>query len=266
MKAAMSDCNYLLRFDDICPTMNWTVWEAIEALLVQRGIKPILAVIPDNRDPKLVKDPPRADFWDRVRGWQARGWTIALHGYQHVYVNKNPGMMRLTKQSEFAGLSFEEQEAKLRSGLAIFAAQGVRADAWVGPSHSFDRVTVGILIDLGVPVISDGLWSWPFSEQGRMIWVPQQLWRFHPRPAGIWTVCNHHNSWTSRHVAEFAEELDNYSSQITDLVTVIKNHGRRKLTLLDRWTAFRELMWNHRIRSWLSYLRRHLVPARPRSA
>src|SRR5260370_42375028 len=54
--------------------------------LMARRLKPILAVVPDNQDPMLKVDAPVADFWDRVRQWQARGWTIALHGYQHRYV------------------------------------------------------------------------------------------------------------------------------------------------------------------------------------
>ena len=70
---------YLVRFDDLCPTMNWANWRVLEAMLLQAGISPILAVVPDNRDPKLVAGPPAPDFWDHVRAWQARGWAIGLH-------------------------------------------------------------------------------------------------------------------------------------------------------------------------------------------
>jgi len=254
------ECRYLVRFDDICPTMNWRVWDSIEASLLHHGVRPLLAVIPDNRDPKLVKNPPRADFWERVRRWQALGWTIALHGHQHVYVNRNAGMMRLTPQSEFAGLSRGDQEAKLRQGLAIFAAQDVRADAWIGPSHSFDRTTVELLAELGVPVISDGLWAWPHRDAKGLVWVPQQLWRFHPRPAGVWTVCHHHNSWTDGYLREFEADLAAYAPRITDLASVVKEHGNRSLTLGDRWTAVRTLVWNHRIRNLLSSIRRRVLP------
>ena len=261
-----SDCKYLVRFDDICPTMNWQVWEPIEAGLLRLDIRPLLAVIPDNRDPKLVKEPARADFWERVRHWQALGWTIALHGYQHVYVNRDPGMLRLTPQSEFAGLPREVQEEKLKRGLAIFAAQGVRADAWIGPSHSFDRTTVELLSELGIPVISDGLWAWPHREANGIVWVPQQLWRFHPKPAGIWTVCHHHNSWTAGYLDEFESDLAAYATKITDLPSVLRAFAGRKLTILDRWTALRTLIWNHRIRNGLSYLRRQVLRRRKRSA
>src|SRR5688572_15384620 len=46
--ATMNNPQYLLRFDDICPTMNWRVWAEIESVLIQREIKPLLAVVPDN--------------------------------------------------------------------------------------------------------------------------------------------------------------------------------------------------------------------------
>ena len=47
--------------------------------------------------------PPADDFWARVRGWQARGWAIGLHGYQHRYVTHDGGLVPLNQRSEFAG-------------------------------------------------------------------------------------------------------------------------------------------------------------------
>jgi hypothetical protein len=178
------------------------------------------------------------------------GWTIALHGYQHVYVNKNPGMLRLTPQSEFAGLSHREQEDKLKKALAIFAEQGVHADAWVAPSHSFDRTTVMILADLGISVISDGLWQWPFSEKGGMTWVPQQLWGFKSKPPGVWTICNHHNDWTDRKVERFGQMLASYAPKMIDLATVLQVFSGREQTFLDRLEASSRFLWRVRIRSF----------------
>ena len=54
---------YLVRFDDICPTMNWRVWEQLEPLLQAHGVKPIMAVVPDNHDRHLVVDAPQPGFW-----------------------------------------------------------------------------------------------------------------------------------------------------------------------------------------------------------
>jgi hypothetical protein len=248
------ESRYLLRFDDICPTMNWAVWEVIERDLVRHNVRPILAVVPDNRDPNLMCDPPAPDFWDRVRQWQKAGYTIALHGYQHVYVNSNKGLMRLTPHSEFAGLPYEEQEAKLRQALAIFAEQGVRAEAWVAPSHSFDRTTLKVLAGLDLKVISDGLWPWPHVDEDHFFWLPQQLWDFYPRSAGAWTVCCHHNSWSEKRIESFSRNLASYAPRMTDLATVTQAYAGRSLTLSDRVIALRTLAWRHRIRPLLGRL------------
>ena len=240
-----NQCNYLLRFDDICPTMNWTVWDKVEAILISNRILPILAVVPDSQDINLVIDPACADFWERVRRWQNMGFSIAIHGYQHRYVNDNAGLMRLTYQSEFAGLSREEQEIKLRKGLEIFTANGVSADAWVAPAHSFDSITVAVLADLGISVISDGLWHWPFTDIHGTTWIPQQLWSFVPKTSGIWTVCCHHNKWTDQNIIDFENNLQVYADKMTDMASVINLFSGRTLTFTDRWVAFYNWTWGH---------------------
>ena len=91
---------FVLRFDDICPTMRWDIWSEIEEALVSSGVKPILAIVPDNRDLVLQRGPPARDFWQRARHWQDLGWTIALHGYQHLYVARDGGLVTRRKKSE----------------------------------------------------------------------------------------------------------------------------------------------------------------------
>ncbi len=93
MRKRSKSARYLLRFDDLCPTMNWKVWSEIETTLTELRFKPVLAVVPDNRDPVLRVDDPKQDFWERVRQWQARGWTIALHGFQHKYTAEHAGIV-----------------------------------------------------------------------------------------------------------------------------------------------------------------------------
>ena len=248
----MTECRYLLRFDDICPTMNWKVWDAIERILIAHDVRPILAVVPENLDPKLMVDAPHPDFWNKVRGWQNKGYAIALHGYQHAYVNENPGIMKLTRHSEFAGLPYGEQERKLKNATAIFAKHGIRADAWVAPSHSFDTTTIRALAELGVTVISDGLWPWPHLAEDKMLWVPQQLWKFRPKTAGVWTVCFHHNSWSENKVEMFKRDLERYASRMTDLASVTHAFASRSLTLTDRGSALGNFLWDQRIRPFIA--------------
>ena len=198
---------YLVRFDDICPGMNWSVWRDIEAILVEQQVKPMLAVVPDNADSNLDVAPKVEDFWPRVREWQARGWGIGLHGYQHRYVTREAGLIGINDRSEFAGLPAAEQQDKLERGLAIFRAQSVRADVWIAPAHSFDDATLEALHRLGVPAVSDGFFLTPHRDRRGLVWVPQQIWGFRYRPFGVWTVCYHHNAWTPADVRRFAADL-----------------------------------------------------------
>lgn len=224
---------YLIRFDDVCPTMDWAAWQAIEASLRQHRVRPLLAVVPDNRDPKLAVAPARADFWDRVREWQAAGWTIALHGHQHRYVSNDAGLMGINDRSEFAGLPEAEQRDKLEAALAIFAAQGVRADAWIAPAHAFDATTVDLLRELGISTISDGFSPWPGRDRGGSLWVPQQLWRLRPMPFGVWTVCYHCNGWSSARIERFGVELQRYAGRIASLEEIERRWRDRRRGLVD---------------------------------
>ena len=129
---------YLVRFDDVCPTMNWTIWNALEKILIEANVKPILAVIPDNQDPHLMAGRREERFWDRAREWQARGWTIGLHGYQHLFVTQDGGIVGTHPRSEFAGLpgrARREAAARLRD-----SARARPGTASVGRACAFLRL------------------------------------------------------------------------------------------------------------------------------
>ncbi|WP_243295373.1 DUF2334 domain-containing protein [Geothrix mesophila] len=228
---------YLLRFDDICPTMDWSTWNTVEEILVAQDVKPILAVVPDNQDPKLMVDPPAPDFWDRVRGWQARGWAIGLHGYQHLSVNSESGILGFPSKSEFAGLPYEEQLHKLKLGLEIFAREGVRPDAWIAPSHSFDLVTVAALRELGIRTISDGMAFGPYQDDQGTVWIPQQYAMMRPMPWGVWTFCYHLGLLSKREMPLFRKRLEQLGPRMISLGEA-RALGGRRLSPLDRMVGF----------------------------
>ena len=221
---------YLLRFDDLCPTLKWSVWERVERVLQDHRVTPILAVVPDNRDPKLYAEPPNAAFWDRVRRWQQLGWTIALHGYQHLYVSKERGLVGRRKLSEFAGLGEDQQRLKLTRGLEIFQQHGITPTVWVAPGHTFDTTTVLLLKELGVRIISDGFFRRPCVDASGMLWIPQQLWSLRDVPDGVWTVCHHINAneWTADHIERFQAQVAHYRDQIVSVPQVEKQFGARR--------------------------------------
>ncbi len=212
--------------------MNWGVWDRIEPMLHAGGIKPIVAVVPDNQDAKLRVGPPRADFWERVRTWQAAGWCIALHGYQHRYETRDAGLMGINRYSEFAGLPESVQQEKLLRALAIFSEQGVRADAWVAPAHSFDAITVRLLLELGIETISDGFYFRPVRRLG-VRWIPQQFWHFRPMPAGLWTVCLHCNGYGEAEIVRLQDWIATYSGKLTTVDDVAITMPGQPVNALD---------------------------------
>jgi predicted deacetylase len=236
---------FLLRFDDLCPAMNWDAWRKLEAVMIEEGVKPILAVIPDNQDPALNEGLANEHFWDHVRSWQARGWTIGLHGYQHLYVSNEPGIIGLNRYSEFAGLPLEEQYSKLKRGLEIFAREGVRADMWVAPAHSFDHETVKALVSLGLNTISDGLSLYPYRDSQGILWVPQQLWRFRAAPFGVWTICIHPKEGLWVNPDLFRKRIREYHESVTDFVTIQEMYKTRRHSLVD--IGFKDL-WSLALR------------------
>jgi predicted deacetylase len=224
--------SYILRFDDVCPTMNWRVWESVERVLMDADIRPLVAVVPDNRDQGLVHGCADPNFWSRVRAWQAAGWSIGMHGYRHQYVTDRAGLVGINRFSEFAGLPEAIQVAKIGAARQIFFDEGIRADAWVAPGHSFDWTTVKALKAAGIDTISDGLFRAPNRGPVGELWVPQQLWRLRARPSGLWTVAYHINSWTQTDVRRFASDIGRFRASITSFHEGVSLHPERN----RQWT------------------------------
>ncbi len=229
--------DYLVRFDDFCPTMNWDMWSEIEQILDQNHIKPIIAVIPDNQDTALHIAPARSNFWERVRAWQRAGWTIGWHGYQHLYATSNSGLVGLNNRSEFAGLSQAEQANRLQAGRSIFQREGVRPDVWIAPAHSFDSVTLNLIKAWGVQTVSDGFFWYPRRDSQGMLWIPQQFWQFHRMPAGVWTICYHHNGWTEQELARFETDISRFADSIVSVDDLLHTYRPRAFSWRDAGIA-----------------------------
>ena len=237
---------YVIRFDDICPTMNWPMWQRVERTLARHDIRPIVAVVPDNRDPKLRVASARADFWSVVRDWQSRGWTIGWHGYQHDYCNANAGLVGIHRGSEFAGLDEASQHAKLDAARETFRRNGIDPTIWVAPGHSFDAVTIRVLAEFGIRIISDGFYL-RVVRDGPCVWIPQQLWRLRRMPFGVWTVCLHINSWTDRDVVNFESAVERFSRQIVDVGLLLRERVPAKTALDAAFSqAYRQLVLSRR--------------------
>lgn len=180
---------YILRLDDACPTMNKKAWENIENILDKYHITPIVGVIPNNKD-KLFNWEFDENFWtETVERWKSKNWTIAIHGYEHLYHNCVTCI-----HSEFSELSYDEQKDKIEKGLAILKDYNVYPTCFFAPGHTFDNTTVDVIRDIGsIDFISDGYALKPYKYRD-MVFFPSIFDTPHKTlPFGIFTFILHPN-------------------------------------------------------------------------
>ena len=117
----------LIRLDDIAENMNWDLMEKSELLFEKYEIKPILGVIPNNKDNELLSYSKKNNFWEQVRNWRDKGWEIAMHGYTHVYdkICKNEDYFNYGGGSEFCGHTLETQISRIKNGLQKFKSEKI---------------------------------------------------------------------------------------------------------------------------------------------
>jgi predicted deacetylase len=183
---------YLIRLDDLCQTSNLDKWARFFNLFDYYGIKPIVAVIPNNKDPKLTLCGSfNPNYWQLVRDLQSKRYAIAMHGFEHRYLNANSGILKQNKRSEFAGLPICVQERKIINAVRIFERENINSDIFVAPAHSFDHNTLKALKKYSnIRIISDGLLTSPYKRYG-FKWIPVQLSEAEPKVRKTWTF-NYH--------------------------------------------------------------------------
>ena len=226
----MIAARYLFRMDDITPTMHWGRFWSTLNLLRRYKVRPLLGVVPDNRDHTLNREKPRSDFWTVLKQLRDEGIVeISQHGYQHI-LKPRPGLPIIGRRhgikevSEFAGDTYGVQLTSIEAGARILESHGLRTPFFMAPNHSFDRNTLRALSTCGFSALSDGVALFPFSYEG-VVFIPQQLWRPRPLPCGVITICLHSNDldvWGIKRLREFvrlprqhstfSQEVSTYSS------------------------------------------------------
>ncbi len=255
-----SPAQYLLRFDDLCPTVSASRWRQCVALIREFRLEPILAVVPDNGDPELCVSPPDPGFWDHLRALQAAGAVIALHGYRHLCLSRGHSLLSLHPQSEFAGVPLAVQQDWVRHGLAILRVHGLNPRLWVAPRHGFDDATLEALRAEGILLLSDGLALRPFLRNG-LIWIPQQLWAPVERPSSLWTICLHPNTISDAELAALRAFLNRNAERFTSVDRALAAFPPTPLTLAERFQT-RLSLWRIRA-SKARKVRREQEPSGP---
>lgn len=233
MPSMPKPAQYLLRIDDLCPTVHARRWERIREMIEDFGIRPILAIVPDNQDPDLRKSASDPGFWDEMRQMESAGATVAIHGYRHLCHQRARGLVALHADSEFAGKPYEVQLELIAAGLDILRGQGLIPRLWVAPRHSFDRSTLRAMRKLELRYLSDGMARIPFRRDG-VTWIPQQLWAPRAKSKGIWTICIHPNSTQRAKADELRAFLEEHAGQFTTFERVAKEFDGHRLGVLER--------------------------------
>lgn len=216
----------LIRFDDICPTMDWEQWKKADSILKSYNIKPLLGVIPDCRDPELLINEPKPDFWNYIKELQSDGYKIAMHGVYHLYDSYKKGLINNSKKSEFAGYPYKIQYEKLKLGKEILESNGIQTNVFFAPSHSYDKNTIKALRSLGFKYLCDGKSNKIINYNG-LLAIPVKSFGI-PRikEKGNYIVIFHVHEWTKKEksigyekLKELCEEKNNF---IVDFDTYVK--------------------------------------------
>jgi predicted deacetylase len=230
----METATYIIRLDDACETQDAQKWNKIEALLDQYNVKPMVAVVPQNKDPELCISAPDPQFWEKVGQWQKKGWAIALHGFDHCYITKGSGLVPLNRRSEFAEVPYETQVKKIENGLQIFKEKGITTSLFIAPSHTFDKHTIAALIKHNIPFISDGFGLLPFKKLG-LTWIPQQNWKLVKKKRGLWTSCYHPNMMTAEEFDSLESFLKGNKNHFVDNYDLLLNRYKNRRRTLSDW-------------------------------
>lgn len=192
---------YIFRLDDISEYMDSDKYKRVRDIFIKYGVQPIIGVIPDNQDKELlIHDKCDFDFWSEIRSLQNEyNWSIALHGHTHVFETQDSGMFKKCPYSEFAGLSKEKQNKKIKSGKSIFEKEQIKIDAFMAPAHSMDITTVDCLKENGIHTVTDGKALYPYYFRD-VLFVPQLFERPRKFPFGVYTWCLHTNSMTEEDI------------------------------------------------------------------
>ena len=205
----------LIRFDDISENMKWSFMERCEVLFDKYKIKPVLGVIPDNQDTELKRYPKKENFWKKVKDWENKGWTIAMHGYSHVYdreTNKKD-FFGYGGKSEFFGHTLEEQKNRLKKGLEIFQKNNIKIKTFFAPNHTYDEITFIALKQVGINEIIDGYGVYPYTFN-EIKFIPQLFYKTVMLPIGVQSTQLHINYWNEQDYEKFEKFIINNHKKI----------------------------------------------------
>ena len=226
----------LLRFDDIAQNMNWKFMNKCEVMFDKNNIKPLVGVIPNNKDPELLNYEKEEKFWDRLKIWQEKGWEICMHGYTHIYDNETnkKDFFNYGGRSEFYGHSFDEQSKRIIAGLNIFKNRNIKIRSFFAPNHTYDENTFLACKQNGIEYIIDGYAFYPYKSKG-LTFIPQLFYKEIMLPYGVQATQIHLNYWDEKKFKNFEMFIKKNSYKFLDLNEAASNIKNNIFSLLSNY-------------------------------
>ena len=206
----------LIRIDDVCENMNWNLMSKLESLFDNYSIKPVLGVIPNNRDEDFLSFPRNDNFWDQVRKWQDKGWEIVQHGDTHIYdrlCSKKSDYFEYGGGSEFFGHPLDVQEKRIKNGLEKFKREKINIRSFFAPNQTYDENTFVALKNCGINEVIDGYGLMPYTEKN-VKFIPQLFEKVVLLPFGIQSTKLHLHVWDENDYKKFENFIKINSKKI----------------------------------------------------
>ena len=207
---------FLIRLDDIAENMKWEFMDEMEILFDNFNIKPVLGVVPYNKNLELLSYPKKnQNFWDQVRAWKAKGWEIGMHGTNHLYdrVCSKTDYLGHGGNTEFCGHPFAKQLEKINIGIKKFEEEKISIRTFIAPNHTFDQNTLLALKKSGINEVLDGYGLMPYSEND-INFIPQLFYKMIKLPFGIQCFQIHLNYFNEQNFEDFKNFIKKNSKKI----------------------------------------------------
>jgi len=207
---------FLIRLDDVAENMKWEFMDKMEILFDNLNIKPVLGVVPYNKNLELLSYPKKnQNFWDQVRAWKAKGWEIGMHGTNHLYDRVCPKTDYLGHggNTEFCGHPFTKQLEKIEIGIKKFKKEKIPVRTFIAPNHTFDQNTLLALKKCGINEVLDGYGLMPYSEND-INFIPQLFYKMIKLPFGIQCFQIHLNYFNEENFEDFKNFIEKNSKKI----------------------------------------------------
>lgn len=230
---------YLVRLDDASESMDFDKWSQVEQVLRSQSIKPIVGLIPMNRDHTVMRGNPNSRLYRQtISRWRSYGWSFAMHGTTHeMQATGDTLIFPVKRRLEQANQPIEAYEELLSKAYNRLKDLGVDVKLWISPGHAITQERVELIHKtLSIDIFSDGYSIRPISKYG-VKWLPCQLSSLRWRPFGLWTACLHPNTMSRATISYLATSVESLRQQITCLDEIIHDSFPQE-SLFDRFCTY----------------------------